>query len=353
MPLEIVRQDITKMQVDVIVNTANPKPVVGGGVDSAVHRVAGKGLLAARRKIGSIPVGDAVSTEAFGLPAKYVIHTVGPVWQDGRHHEADLLAACYRHSLILAAKLRAKTIAFPLISAGTYGFPRDKAISTALQTITDFLLTQEMTVYLVLFDGDSFLIGTKLFDHVKAYIDNHYSESALETEYRDYPDYGGYALQGAMRRRRDRRKADAAAFSPADSEKAAPQPFPVAPALNLDDQLAQCGETWSESLLKLIDKTGKKDADVYKKANVDRKLFSKIRTKKDYQPSKNTALAFAVALQLSFEETCDFIRKAGFALTHSSKADIIVEYYIKKRQYDINLINLTLFEFHQPTLGMK
>ena len=344
MPLEIVRNDITKMQVDAIVNTANPRPIVGGGVDRAIHRSAGAELLAARKKIGSIATGEAAITSAYRLPAKYVIHTVGPVWQDGKHGERELLSLCYRNSLALATEHGCASVAFPLISAGVFGCPAEIAIATATQSIRDFLAEHEMDVYLVVFDRKSFRISESLFEDVQSYLDEMYVEELLDEEYRDDDrDRRRFSLEEPV-------SLEEAAMP--NLEFSAPLGKSAAPkARSLADLLDEIDDTFSEALLRLIDAKGKTDPEVYKRANVDRKHFSKIRNNPLYQPSKATALAFAVALELNIDETKDFIGRAGYAISHSSKTDIIVEYFIEREEYDIFTINEALFAFGQPSLG--
>ena len=348
MPLEIVRNDITKMRVDAIVNSANPRPVVGGGVDRAIHKAAGAELLAARKQIGDIATGKAAITPGFNLHAKYVIHTVGSVWQDGNHGERELLADSYTASLRLAADHDCTSIAFPLISAGVFGCPSDIAIATATQAIRNFLQEHEMEVYLVVFDHKSFKISDSLFDDVQSYLDKRYIEELLDEEYRDdIPDRRRLALEESV-------SLGGEEFA---AEKSVPVPMGAASApsfgkaRSLEDLLSEIDDTFSEALLRLIDAKGKTDPEVYKRANVDRKHFSKIRNNPAYQPSKTTALAFAVALELNLDETRDFIGRAGYALSHSSKTDIIVEYFIEREEYDIFTINETLFAFKQPLLG--
>ncbi|TYZ27100.1 macro domain-containing protein [Selenomonas caprae] len=339
MPLEIVRNDITKMQVDAIVNTANPRPIVGGGVDRAIHKVAGTELLDARKKIGDIATGKAAITSAFNLHARFVIHTVGPVWQDGEHGERELLSNCYDNSLQLAAENGCGSIAFPLISAGVFGCPSEVAIAVATQAIREFLTDHDMDVYLVVFDHKAFKISSSLFDDVQSFIDERYIEELLDEEYRgDYRDR--------------RRNFETAGQPPAeDAYIDIPMWMSKPKERSLEDLLNEVDDTFSEALLRLIDAKGKTDPEVYKKANVDRKLFSKIRNNPAYKPSKSTALAFAVALELNLDETKDFIGRAGYALSHSSKTDIIVEYFIQRSEFDIITINETLFAFEQPLLG--
>ena len=328
MPLEIVRNDITKMKVDAIVNAANETLLGGGGVDGCIHRAAGPELLAECRTLGGCKTGDAKITKAYRLPCQYVIHTVGPVWNGGSHGERELLVSCYRTSLALAKEHDCETVAFPLISSGIFGYPKDQALRVAVDTISEFLAENDMTVYIVIFDRAAYQIGNKLFADIAAYIDDHYVDTHTN-----------------LRRERARRK-DVAESRLLTAYEDAPMA-----ASGLDEALAHLDAGFSETLLKLIDRSGKKDAEVYKKANIDRKLFSKIRNNPDYKPSKPTAVAFAIALELSLPETRDLIARAGYALSPSSKFDVIIEYFIMRRDYDIFKINEALFAFDQSLLG--
>jgi len=345
MPFAIVRNDITKMQVDAIVNSANPRAIVGGGVDRAIHQAAGAELLAARKKIGNIPTGTAAVTPAYRLHARYVIHTVGPVWQDGSHGERELLSRAYQNSLRLAAERDCSSIAFPLLSAGVFGCPSEIAIAAAVQAIRDFLQEHDMDIYLVVFDRKSFKISDTLFDDVQSYLDERYVAELLEEEYRgDDRDHRIAACHEEAYL--DATEACVSEAAPMFAAKDAD-----AGARSLEHLLDDIDDTFSETLLRLIDLKGKSDPEIYKRANVDRKHFSKIRNNPAYQPSKNTALTFAVALELDLDETRDFIGRAGYALSHSSKMDVIVEYFIERKEYDIFTINETLFAFQQPLLG--
>ena len=328
MPLEIVRNDITKMKVDAIVNAANETLLGGGGVDGCIHRAAGPELLAECRTLGGCRTGEAKLTGAYRLPCKYVIHTVGPVWNGGKYGEREQLASCYRSSLALAKKHGCETVAFPLISSGIFGYPKDQALRVAVDTISEFLAENDMTVYIVIFDRAAYQIGNKLFADIAAYIDDHYVDAHTDS-----------------RRERMRRMGVVE-----NRMLTAYEDAPVATS-GLDEALAHLDTGFSETLLKLIDRSGKKDAEVYKKANVDRKLFSKIRNNPDYKPSKPTAVAFAIALELSLPETRDLIARAGYALSSSSKFDVIIEYFIMQRDYDIFKINEALFAFDQSLLG--
>ena len=328
MPLIIVRNDITKMPVDAIVNAAKESLLGGGGVDGCIHRAAGPELLAECRTLGGCKTGDAKITNAYHLPCQYVIHTVGPVWNGGSHGEREQLISCYRTSLMLAKEHNCETVAFPLISSGIFGYPKDQALRVAVDTIGEFLLHNDMTVYLVIFDRAAYQIGNKLFADIAAYIDDHYVDAHTDS-----------------RRERMRRMGVVESRMLTAYEDA-----PMA-ASGLDEALAHLDAGFSETLLKLIDRSGKKDAEVYKKANVDRKLFSKIRNNPDYKPSKPTAVAFAIALELSLPETRDLIARAGYALSASSKFDVIIEYFIGREKYDIFEINEALFAFDQSLLG--
>lgn len=337
MPFEIVRNDITKMAVDAIVNTANPKPVVGAGTDSRIHEKAGPKLLKARQGIGSIGVGCAAITPAFDLHAKYVIHTVGPVWEDGNYGEEMLLRNCYDNSLKLALERSCESIAFPLISTGNYGFPKDRALQIAIAAFSEFLLEYEMQIYLVVFDHTSFKLSEKLFQSVASYIDENYVDICAKATYSES-------------RRVMRRQAEADRYERSASicEDFAPCAMKV---LSLENMLRGADAGFTETLLKLIDKTGKKDSEIYKKALLSKQHFSKIRNNPDYKPTKPTAIALALALELNLEETKDLIGRAGYALTNSSKFDLIIRYFIENKNYNIVEINLALYEFDQALLG--
>ena len=341
MPLEIVRNDITKMAVDAIVNAAKESLLGGGGVDGCIHRAAGPELLAECRTLGGCKTGDAKITKAYHLPCKYVIHTVGPVWHGGKYSEREQLVSCYRTSLALAKANKCETVAFPLISSGIYGYPKDQALRVAVDTIGEFLMKNDMTVYIVIFDRTAYQISGKLFADITEYIDDHYVDGHTDS------------------RRERLRRLNRLESKAMVCEDAAPDYMsaPCAPVSlraaggSLYDMLDKLDAGFSETLLKLIDRTGQKDSEIYKKANVDRKLFSKIRNNPDYKPSKTTAIAFAIALELDLEETKDFIARAGFALSHSNKFDVIIEYFIRHRNYDIFAINEALFAFDQSLLG--
>ena len=351
MPFQIIRDDITKVKADAIVNTANPAPCVGAGTDSAIYRAAGaEALLYARKKIGSIARGAAVQTPAFGLNATYIIHTVGPAWVDGRHGERDILRSCYESSLALASELKCESIAFPLIASGSYGFPKDEALNIALAEIGKFLLTHEMTVILVVFDRKSLELSEQRMGGIRRYIDEHQVRLLHASEY-----------QGESR---SRRLEDAvpppcgrtpvlgnAAPIAAPGAAFSARVLPDIAGKSLDEVLGGAGETFQQRLFRLIDESGMDDVTVYKKANIDRKVFSRIRCRKDYRPKKKTAVAFAVALQLDMPTMLDLLARAEIAFSPSSKFDLIVTYFITNRIYDIYEINAALFKYGQPILG--
>lgn len=391
MPFQIVRNDITKMTVDAIVNTANPKPLIGAGVDSTIHAAAGPELLLARQAIGSLRPGQAAVTPGFRLPAKFVIHTVGPVWHGGLLGEAATLRRCYDRCLALAAEHGCESVAFPLISTGTYRFPQDKALKIAQNAIRDFLKKQDMLVYLVVFNREAFRLSEELHRNVASYIDEKYVRELERNHY-----YAPTPRQREPERhpldepfRRESREIREEDFSIPDEffeEKSLsssrcptgslpPMQAPREPArksparkvpgfslpefspgkekkpANLTEWLGQTDAGFSETLLKLIDKKGKKDSEIYNKANISRQHFSKIRNNPFYNPTKPTAVALAVALELDLQQTQDLIGRAGYVLTRSSKFDLIIMYFIENKNYNLYDINMALFEFDQSLLG--
>ncbi len=326
MPLHIIRNDITKLEVDAIVNAANKSLLGGGGVDGAIHRAAGPKLLAECRTLGGCRTGEAKITKGYNMPCKYIIHTVGPVWQGGGKGERGMLTDCYRNSLKLARRYECESVAFPLISSGAYGYPKEDALKVATEAITEFLCYFDMTVYIVIFDKKSFAISEKLFSDVKSFIDDVYAEKhffarRLNTESRCVP---------------------MAARSVEAYEDSA----------SLEDMISKLDESFSQMLIRKIDEKGLTDSECYKKANVDRKLFSKIKNDINYHPKKTTAVAFAIALELDLDEARELISKAGYSLSRSSKFDIIIEYFLLKKNYNVFEINETLFAFDQVLLGV-
>lgn len=350
MPLKLIREDITKLSCDAIVNAANKTLLGGGGVDGAIHKVAGKGLLAECMTLGGCKTGEAKITKGYNLPTKYVIHTVGPRWRDGTHGEESLLRSCYRNSLELAKANGCESVAFPLISSGVYGYPKDQALKVAVDEITAFLLKEDMLVYIVIYDKSAYRIGEKLFDEIATYIDDKYVDEHFEFNYRRRSeDKDAWAGDQESAILNDTFIGETQILSSMPAPQAT---FAQAKKASLDDALKQIDESFSEMLLRKIDEKGMTDAECYKKANIDRKLFSKIRSDRLYKPSKTTALAFAIALELPLTETKDMLMKAGFALSHSNKFDIIIEYFITNGNYNVFEINEALFAFDQPLLGV-
>ena len=337
MPFEIVRNDITKMQVDAIVNSANPMPVVGLGTDSAIHEAAGPELLAARQKIGRLAPGQAAVTPAFHLNAKYVIHTVGPVWDGGNDGEALQLRLCYDHALHLALEHGCESIAFPLISTGNYGFPKDQALQIAVSAFSAFLMAHEMQIYLVVFDRSAFRLSEKLFRHVSSYIDQHYVDTLEKATYG--PLGNARRLQ---RRRMDREERSACAPRPCTAPAAVP---------DLDTFLKKKDAGFVETLLNLIQKSGQKNSTIYKKANMSKQHFSKLINNPNATITKPVAVAFALALELDLTQTQDLIKRAGYTLTNSSVFDLIIQYHIENKNYNVVEINIVLYEFDQVLLG--
>jgi O-acetyl-ADP-ribose deacetylase len=337
MPFTIVRQDITKMKVDAIVNAANTRLVMGRGVCGAIFKAAGvTELQAACDQLVPIQTGDAVITPGFKLPARFVVHTAGPIYRGGMHGEEEQLRSCYRNSLKRAVENQCESLAFPLISSGIYGYPKDKALRVAAETIQDFLREHDLDVYLVVFDKAAFTISEKLLGEVESYIDEHYVA--------EYPFSRQVAYDDDAEVDQDVRRFEID-FNTSSTKGI------LAEGRSIDMLISKLDEPFSKTLLRLIDAKGKTDVEVYKRANLDRKLFSKIRTSKGYSPSKRTALALAVALELTLQETEDLLGRAGYALSHSQKFDVIVEYFIVSNQYDIFEINEVLFKYDQPLLG--
>ena len=379
MPFQIVHNDITKMNTDIIVNAANSALQAGGGVCGAIFRAAGVTALQAEcdRK-APCATGSAVITGAYDLPVKYIVHAVGPVWRGGTHGEREQLAGAYRRALELAREHECRSISFPLISAGIYGYPKEEALAVAVSTISEFLLQYEMDVYLVVFDRSAVQLSEQLFADVQHYVDTYYVPEPRRRRLEESQWMEDVECAPTMPKNsfEDSTSAPvpvsyvAAAPAPAPAKKAArkggfrPQSMP-APAFlgatkgagplksqrSLQELLSRSSETFSQMLLRLIDEKGYTDVEVYKRANMDRKLFSKIRSNKDYHPKKTTVLALAIALRLSVDEATDLLRKAGYTFSDSYKQDIIVRYFLERGEYDMFTINETLFCFEEPLLG--
>lgn len=338
MPFTIVRNDITKIHADAVVNAANSSLLGGGGVDGCIHRAAGPELLAECRLLGGCETGQAKITKGYKMPCKYIIHTVGPVWRGGDFHEPELLYSCYKNSLELAKKYECRSVAFPLISAGIYGYPKDKALEVAQQATADFLENHDMEIILVVLDKKAVELSRELFKRVREYIDDRYVEQLESADPR----------RSAFFKAKNRAAPFAAAAMMSEDKCCEADDIR---GLSLEERLKNTDETFSQSLLRLIDEKGLSDAEVYKKANIDRKLFSKIRCDMNYRPKKQTVLAFALALELDPGETEQLLRRAGYSLSDSIKADVIVRFFLENGIFDIYTVNQALFEFDQTLIG--
>lgn len=357
MPFRIIEGDITRLTVDAIVNAANSSLLGGGGVDGAIHRAAGPRLLEECRTLNGCQTGEAKVTRGYDLPCKYVIHTVGPIWHGGGHQEEALLRSAYRHSLEAAKEKCCESVAFPLISAGVYGYPKDQALAVAVDTIRTFLVEHEMDVTLVIFSKDSFRLDSGLYVEISSYVEARVAED-LEIDFCasiSQESAPSEEMPAPKRRLFARKNRIPQANREVATMSMAAEEMCDRAIDSKDDDLAlrlrNLDESFSQALLRMIDEKGMKDSECYKHANIDRKLFSKIRSDVNYRPSKQTVLAFAVALELNLAETEEFLRKAGYALSHSNKTDVIVEYFIDRGNYDIYTINEALFAFDQKLLG--
>lgn len=341
MPLHIILKDITTIECDAIVNAANSSLLGGGGVDGAIHAAAGRELYEECKTLGGCRVGEAKITKGYKLPAKYVIHTVGPEWRGGCGREKELLSACYRNSLMLAKEYGCESIAFPLISSGIYGYPDDKAMEVAIDEIKKFLDSNEMDVYIALISKRKLKISRELIDDVSDYIDENYEDESkqfqlinlIENNYEE----SGSKFSKTIRHSKCPGYASESIF---------------ASNISLVDVLSKLDDTFAVTLMKLIDAKGMTDVECYKKANVSKQTWYKIMNEKDYKPSKNTVLSFAIALELDIKETKHLLQTVGFSLSKSNKFDVIIEYFIENEKYDIHLINEMLFEFDQSCLGL-
>ena len=335
MPLQFVRQDITKMNVDAIVNTTNEQLVGYSGVDLAVHTAAGPELDAECARLAPLGLGQAKITRAYRLGAKYVIHTSGPVWHGGFAGESIILRSCYLESLKLAVSHGCRSVAFPLISSGAYGYPKDQALKFAVATVTEFLLENEIDVYLCVFDNDSYAFSRKLSDDIEDFIEGDFSD--IDAEYREY------SLREMRCSLSEPMASDVCYLRNSASDFAEE---------SLEDYLKFMDKPFAYRLFDLIDERGMTDVECYKRANVNKRTFSKIRANaKTYKPSKQTAVAFAIALKLSLEQTQELLASAGLTLSCGLVFDKIIIYFLKRGVYDIFEINEALFEFDQPLLG--
>ena len=465
MAFTIIREDLARVDADAIVVPAGPNLLPDGGAAYQVARAAGyRRVRRACKRLGGCAVGQAAATPAFDLPASHIIHAVGPVWQGGSADEARLLRSAYDSALVLALRLNANSVAMPLLSTGTFGYPMREAFEIAVEAIRAFLETADLDVLLVVYDKRAVTEGSRLFGQVAEYIDDEYVDEhawylaeyerranraraeshddswervaspreaqaadgqgffgtgsmpavsqavdsacdAVEEEAGEQPpDFGhipapqafcpvcgspvgedaafcmacGYSLRDAstafalgapqasyMAEPLHAPMPTAASQpaplagsgakihpkwpSPAEPAQVAPPAKPAAPP-DLGTLLAHMDDSFSMMLMQLIDARGLTDAQVYKRANISRQHFSKMRNP-GYKPTKKTVVALAVALELSLDDTRELLARAGFALSHSNKFDIIVEYFIAQGTYDIFAINETLFAYDQPLLS--
>lgn len=353
MPFKIIRNDITKVKADAIVNTANPKPIYAGGTDSAIYHAAGiEELLAERKKIGCIERGDVAVTDAYALEAKYIIHTVGPAWVDGKHDEFHILENCYVNSLKKAAELKCESIAFPLISTGVYGFPKDKALQIAVSVFSRFLLENEMQIILVVFDKMSFQLSGQIVGTIDSYIDANYVKRKRQTEYSSRSRIGRKLQGGSIYEAEIYEESCYHDIGFAEEEDKLMALPPTAMNMSLEAELEQLGVSFHEKLFELIDQSGMDNKDIWKRANLDRKHFSKIQCDTHYHPKKKTVMALCIALQLDLEQAKDLLARADWAFSPSSKVDLIVQKAIIDKQYDIMQINVLLFKYTNEILGI-
>ena len=380
MPFQIIRNDITKVKADAIVNTANPKVAIGSGVDTAIYNAAGKDkLLAARAKIGPLEYGEVAITKAFDLDAKYIIHAVGCWWEGGDKGEAELLRGCYDRALELAAKKRCKSIAFPVMATGCYGFPAEIGMEVAVSSFTRFLEEHDMEIYLVVFDQGTVRVSGELGEEVRSFIDDDYVTEAYEDEYIDQGLPEG--LQGSAptwhmdtaARRADSAptemddgiptgmgysapyEATGAASSARKVKVGAPLPKmnKLMKAESLDDVLKGIyTDSFEKHLQKLINKKGLKNSEVYAAANINKQYFSKL-LKGQVKPSKEKVLALAVGLRLNMDEAVDFLKIAGYAISPISQTDAVVKYFIEHEQYSVIMIDMVLFDYGLAPLSKE
>ena len=332
------------MKVDAIVNTTNAEMVGYSGVDLAVHTGAGAELDAECAALAPLGLGQAKITKGYKLDAKYIIHTAGPVWQGGLVGESAILKSCYIESLKLAVANGCNSVAFPLISSGVYGYPKDQVLKYAVQIISEFLFEHELTVYLCVFDRTSYEFSKKLFTEIQDFIDDKYVETQKEAAIAEIQALEREVLEDLVCQRQ--MAAPIMAECCMAKESAATE--------SLDDFMQSLDKSFANKLFDWIDKRGMTDVECYKKANIDKKTFSKIKCNPNtYRPSKQTAVAFAIALQLNLDETQDLLASAGLTLSRSFVFDIIISYFIQKEIYDIFEINEALFEFDQALLGSQ
>ena len=345
MVFRIIRNDITKVTADAIVNTANPKPVYGSGTDMAIYRAAGEEkLLEARKKIGEIKPGEAAVTDAFDLDAKYIIHTVGPEWLGGVYGEREILHACYRNALLLADQLHCKSVAFPLIASGSNEFPKHEALDIALSEIGKFLLNHQMEVSVVVFDEKSLTLSQTIMAEIEQFIDEHTVEILREAEYEPHP------FSGSRPEMRRRAFANSRFHSSGASVPLPYEEYPCEDLSSLVEFVRNKGQSFKDKLLELIDRSGMKESQVYNKANINRQVFSSIMCKENYNPSKRTVIAFALALELDLDTMQELLASAGYSLKYD-KFDIVISHFVSHKRFNILEIDEALYRLGLPTFA--
>lgn len=387
MPIKIIRQDITRVRCDAIVNPTNVYMIPGGGVDAAIHKAAGRELAEECLSVeGGCPLGEARITAAYNLPARYVIHTAGPTWEGGDSGERAILRSCYAEAMKLAIKYGCASVAFPLISSGLYGYPKDRVLKEATDVISELIGNRDIMVYIVVFDKTAYSISQELYNDVQSFIDNNYVDAHLdELDYeRELVNFLEYNLGVEPLTPRERAfissgtvPVDLGQEPPGDedellamfNEELGREMFdallvddsgaatvnkcgaPTAP--ELEDMLGSMDKGFAETLFHYIDERKISDVEAYKRSNVGKKTFSKIKCNRDYRPSKETAVSFAIGLRLNIEEATHLLSTAGMCLSRSNKFDVIVEYFILSGNYEsIFDVNEVLYQFDQPTLGV-
>lgn len=346
MPLKILRNDITKMSADAIVNTANAHATVGSGCDHAIYHAAGYDELLKYRteKIGFVPEGDAFITPGFKLNCKYIIHAVSPFFMDGKSDEEEKLRSCYKKCLQLAVKKEVKSIAFPLISTGGFGYPKEEGFRIAVDEMNAFLMKHDMMIYLVVFDSKAATLGSRLFPDLESYINQNYVDIKQQEEYCGMSAAVLPSEGYAERRRAAARYESCPGMAKEDFD------FYEKHESALEERMRHISDTFSEYLIYLIDSRGMNYPDVYKRALVDKKVFSKIKNNPDAHPKKMTAMCLCVGAKLNIDQTRDLLARAGYALSPCDKTDIIFSYFIENHIYDMIELDIQLEEHGLPCL---
>ncbi len=332
MSFEVLRNDIAQVEVDVIVNPANPLPKIGDGAELSIYEKAGKEkLLAARMEVGEIAPGEVALTPAFNLKAKYVIHAVSPVWKDGNEDELKLLRSCYKKSLDMAVEKNCRSIAFPLLGTGNNGFPKEKALLVAISAVQNFLMNNDLEIKLVIFGQKTYELSSQFFDDIKVFVDENYEKIVLQKEY--------------SAQRLSRTLPKSIFLDELDSK-------------TLFRILDSWGKDFKEHLVEYIKRSGMSNKQIYETANVSKKVFYGMeiynRSKKN-RPAKNTLLALIVALKLSMPDALELLARAEYMLSNASQFDLIVGEFIRKKRYNVVEINIALYEQDENSelLGQK